>query len=104
MMTTTNNNPAVAQTIIAQLGNLALSMLGANSLVDLGNGLRFKIKGCRKINTVGIELKGDDTYSVTFEKVTQRGLKRKVVAEFANVYFDQLHAVIESTTGLYTRL
>lgn len=109
-MTTATQNPdvsrEVAKTIVAQLGNMALSMLGAHTLVagnfdvDGGKlpGLRFFIKGS-SVRTILITLNGSDLYDVKFSN-----RKFEVVATEENVHFESLHAVIESNTGLYTRL
>ncbi len=60
----------IAKTIIQQLGNIALSMLGAYLLVDLGDGLQFRFKGCKKSNMIQITLDPCDTYTVKFWKAT----------------------------------
>ncbi len=98
------SNPEIARTIIAQLGNLTLSMLGAKNLINLGNGLRFDIKGSRKVNKIAITLSPDDTYTVTFYKFNRRTLDCPTVAEYDDVYVSMLCDLIQSQTGLATRL
>ena len=97
-------NPQIASTIIAQLGRGTLAMLGAFNLVDMGNGLGLKIKGSRRVNYIGVTLAADDTYTLTFKKLTKRGLDVADVADLDGVYADSLHRVIEAETGLSTRL
>lgn len=97
-------NLEVARTIVQQLGNEALTLLGANNVLANGPGLQFNIRGCRKINRIQIVLDPSDTYTLTFAKISQRGLDYKVVATVADVYCDQLHDIIEAQTGLYTTL
>lgn len=92
----------VANTIKEQLGHKALYMMGASQLVGDTNSLQFAIKGSRKCNKVRIVLECSDTYTISFWKIG-RG-KCVQVAEVADVYFDQMHEVIESNTGLYTSL
>lgn len=100
------NNPQIAQTIINQLGRGALYMLGAKDLLDLGNGLQFRIRGSRKANTIMIELdEGADLYHVRILKIGRAPNYR--ITEVANVsglFADQLRPVIEQNTGLYMSL
>lgn len=46
----------IAQTIAQQLGVPTLALLGAHTLVDLEDGLQFRIRGCSKINVIQIIL------------------------------------------------
>ena len=105
-MNTTTNNPAIAQTIISQLGNLSFRMLGAKNLLDLGNGLSFRIRGSRTCNYIAIELDpGTDTYSVRTAKIG-RAPSYKVSNDSTEIgiYADMLHTLIERTTGLCARM
>jgi len=88
----------VAQTIANQIGKRAFLMMGAGPLIADGNTLRFRIKGCHKINMIKITPQGSDTYKMEFLKV--RGFEVKTVAEWEDAYDDMLHSVIESETGL----
>lgn len=105
MNTTQTKDPQIAKTIIAQLGNLTLTMLGAKSLLDLGNGLSFRIRGSRKVNYIAIELDaGTDTYTVRTAKIGRAPSFKVSNDETATLVFvDCLHALIESTTDLCTR-
>ncbi len=88
--------------LIQQLGT-ALPMMGAHSLTDMGaDGFRFKIRGSAQANAIVIKLDPSDTYTVQAWKC--RGVNWKLVGESSGVYCDNLHAVLESLTGLYTRL
>ena len=93
---------SVAKIISQQLGNKALFMLGAKSLLDVGNGLSFRIRGSRRVNYIKIILNASDLYDVEFGKVW--GHNYKVVDSFDNVYCDGLHSLIRESTGLYTNL
>lgn len=95
---------SIARTIQTQLGNQTFAMLGASNLIDHGDALSFKFKGSRKANYLKVTLAADDTYSMSFKRITQRGLTVLDVSEVSGIYADRLNAVIESTTGLYTRL
>lgn len=91
-----------AATLIRQLGT-ALPMMGASALVETECGLQFKIRGCREGNKVRISLRPDDTYAVELWHV--KGTNVFQVGETTEmVYADSLHAVLESLTGLRTRL
>lgn len=99
-------NPQIARTIQQQLRG-ALVMLGAHTLIDHGNGLSFKFRGSRKANYMRILLDaGTDTYSVQFQKVGGRreGWKSTTILERELVHAQDLHGLIENTTGLYTRM
>lgn len=100
MNTTTENPIQVAQTIADQIGRRALFMMGAKNLVGdaTENSLRFQISDCREISHIIVKLEVADTYTVTFIKT--RGINFKTVATVEDVYADNLHAVIESQTGL----
>jgi len=95
-------NKEVARTIMGQLGNKTLKMLGAYQFVALKNGVKFRIRGSRKINLIKITLNPMDTYDIEFWRI--RGTSFKKVSEVKGIYFDQLHQVIEQETGLYTSL
>jgi hypothetical protein len=106
MNTTTNtetNTLQVANEIRRQLGG-ALAMLGAKGLVGGDDFLMFSIQGCPTVNKIKITLEQDDTYTISFYKLARRALTIAVVAEFDGVCADQLRSLIESTTGLRTRL
>lgn len=93
----------VANEIKRQLGNQALMMLGAKNLTtNGGNNLSFRIKGSRKINHINIKYNSLDLYDVEFGKIAKYDYK--VVNTVENIYSDMLHEIIESETGLYTKL
>lgn len=92
----------IANTILWQLGGITLSMLGAKDEVALPDGVQFRIRGSKKGNKLVIKLDPDDTYVVEFWKI--RGINFTLVEKASGVYVDSLHKVIESMTGLYTRL
>jgi len=95
----------VAQEIIRQLGNITLSMLGANRLLahdEQRGALGFRIKGSRKVNYIKITLNGLDLYDIEFGKIKRYDYD--VVNTVENVYCDQVKDIIEENTGLFTRL
>lgn len=106
MNNTHTKDPQIAKTIVTQLGNMSLNMLGAKNLLDLGNGLSFRIRGSRTVNYIAITLDaGTDTYSVRTAKIG-RAPSCKVSNDktATGLYADMLHTAIETTTGLYTSL
>ena len=103
----------VCDIIIQQLSRSTLALLGAEKLVDLGNGLQFNIQGSQKVQMVQIILKPCDTYTLKFWNRTAKEYKLtetesfklykwKLVSSIGEVYFDMLHDIIEQETGLYT--
>lgn len=77
-------------------------MLGASALIAAEDSLQFAIKGSRKVSKIRIVLAPNDTYVVEFWN--GRGAKLEKVAELHGVHVEQLHDVIESQTGLSTRM
>lgn len=95
----------VANEIRKQLGNQAALLLGARDFVGGNDSLAFSIRGCRQVNKIRIALDpGTDTYTVQFYLVRRRALDLRLVASVDAVHVDSLHRVIESNTGLATRL
>ena len=104
----------IAQIIANQLGGLCFGLLGAHTLVDLGDGLQFRIRGCDRVNLIQIILDPCDTYTVRFcfvqaEKKERLGLSYtevtwQLVSSHSDIYFDMLHDIIQQETGLLTRL
>lgn len=116
---TTTDSQTVANTIAAQIGPQAFTMMGASQLLALGNGLQFKVgKNAAKITKVRVELDGaTDTYTVRFftgsvEKVrfdkrtgefkTSGGFRE--VSIVSEVFCDTLRKVLETGTGMYLSL
>jgi hypothetical protein len=97
----------IALTILKQLGgNKFLAMTGAKNLINIGNGLSFKLPGAgftkNGINYVKIILSPNDTYNIEFGKI--RGTTYKIINTINEVYFDQLQEIFTSETGLDTHL
>jgi hypothetical protein len=97
-----NDTNSIAATLIKQIGNGTFAMLGAGPIVALPNGIQFSIKGCKRGNKLVITLTPHDLYDVELWKV--RGVKFNKIEDLTGVYVDSLHHVIETLTGLYTRL
>ena len=101
-------NLQIANTIRTQLGNRALFMIGAKDLVATETGLQFRIgRNAKSVNQIVINLDPSDTYTVEFRRTRmsrKTGYSNKVVSSLEGVYADMLHDVIESGTGLATRL
>lgn len=97
-----DRNREIAKTIMDQLGKGTLFMLGAKDFIAIENGLLFSIRGSHKANRIRITLMPSDIYKMEFIRV--RALKHNPVKTFEDVYFDQLHELIEQVTGLCTRM
>lgn len=97
---------STAQIILSQLGGSRFcAMTGAKDLLDLGNGLRFRIgRNAKRITHVEIVLDPSDTYTVRFYRITKRGLDVELVRELDLIYADNLRDHFEIETGLYTSL
>ena len=91
------------QETIRQLGgiNCLKAMVGAYNFFtfDEKTGVQFRFKGSKKANYVGIKLRSDDTYEVTFKKIW--GTKVRTVEQYHGVYCDQLIELFENTTDLF---
>ena len=95
----------VAKEIYRQLGKKALYMMGmkhVSSSDEKMGALNIRFTGSKKCNHVKIVLNFQDTYDITFYKI--RGMDYKIIAEYEDIYVDQLHDIIESETGLYLSL
>jgi hypothetical protein len=95
-METTSEKLIVAKTIVSQIGNKALYMMGACNISGDENGVNFKIKGS-KFSHIRITLNGLDLYDISFIKVHGYSIKKENVE---NVYAEDMHRIIESKTGL----
>lgn len=101
---------AVAETIKQQIGHRAFTMMGAKEFMggDGGRGtLKFKLgRGARDhITHVMITLEPSDTYTVAF--LRWHGGKRsemETVAEYDDVYVENLRSLISKVTGFALRL
>lgn len=98
----------ITRTIRSQLGNAAMTMLGAQNFgagvcTTFGPYLRFNIKGCRRANLVVVYLTpGRDTYRVATHRVT--GLDVYLHLDADGVHAEQLAAVIGRMTNLAVSL
>lgn len=101
--TAANGHSTIAQTILDQLGPMAMRMMGAKQLVGDTRSLMFVIQGCKRFNKIRITLNGMDTYDVEFLRIAKTG---KVIRHETQggVYHDQLHGIIRWKTGLYLSL
>ena len=96
---------STASTILQQLGGSRfVTMTGARNLMDVGNGLSFRIgRNTSGANCVKVTLDGGtDTYTVKFSRL--RGTDLKLVEERDLVYWEDLPHLFESITGLRTSL
>lgn len=103
----TENQAAVANTILNQIGKKALFMIGAKGIVFYSEGfggMAFKTMRVPSsyANHIKIMLDEDDTYTMKFSRMW--GLSRKLICEEKGVYCDMLHLMIEKYTGLTTTL
>lgn len=99
-------NPAVAQTILQQLGGgKFVAMTGAKNLGHTANSLQFRLPANFAkdgINFVRVTLNGRDLYDVEFGKL--RGVKYSVIKIDKNIYADMLADLFTRRTGLDTSL
>lgn len=100
---------SIATIIADTIGARALYLIGAKNLIDIGDGLTFKIGrnpgragGKGGVTHITVKLNASDTYDVEF--VACRGTSLKVRAAHAGIYCDGLHRVIEAETGLVVAL
>ncbi len=104
-MSVTATTHPVACTIQEQVGHRAFVMMGAKNLMAGKDSLQWKVgRNTKSVTHVTVRLDPSDTYTVTFQRVTRRGLSVKLIAEVPMVYADCLHDVIETETGLYLSL
>lgn len=93
----------IATTIKNQIGNKALCMMGAKNLAGNDHALTFQIgNNSKRINWIEISLNYMDLYDIKF--IRMRKYKCITVKECNDIYFDQLHSIIEKHTGLYLSL
>ena len=96
----------VANTILQQLGgNRFIAMTGCKNFVGSDDTLTFKLaRNVNGISHFAITLDVNDLYRVEARRWNARRLDYTIVAVHSNVYADQLRAVFENETGLYTSL
>lgn len=103
-----NNAKQIAATILQQLGgNKILAMMGSRraseTVLDGMPGFFFSYGGGMSKNIAVLLDERTDTYRLRFYSFSiAKGLTLK--KEFKGVYCDQLNALIEKETGLYTSL
>lgn len=97
---------SIATEIYRQLGGKRFEiMTGATKFIDTGSGLSMHLKRNKsKANYLLIQLTVMDTYIVTFKKINKKNLLVDIVAEFENIYNDQLQELFTTVTGMYTKL
>lgn len=93
----------IASTILAQLGNRTLFMIGAKNFIENGNkrGVTMKIAS-PQYNYLKIELDAMDTYTMSFTKIHGGKKVRGVIKQ--GIYNDRLHSTIREVTKLATNL
>jgi len=94
----TDSRFPVASEIRSQIGAQAFFMMGAYNLAANQNSLHFRIKGSPKVNSIIIKLMPDDTYTITFSKLTETHCTISNIVH--SVYADMLHEIIEAETNL----
>jgi len=95
----------IAKEILRQLGgNKFLAMTGCYNLVSDKNKLNMKLrKNMSKAKWLRITLNSLDLYDMLFYTV-DKDFNIKSIAEYNNVYNDQLQGLFTKTTGMYTSL
>ena len=99
----------VPTTIIQQLGNQTIALLGAKQFAGDETSVKFRIgRNTKRITHIRITLTSLDLYKVEFfrmprdlTKLTPETLKPVHTSEM--IYDDMLHKCIETHTGLYTK-
>lgn len=95
----------VAQTIINQIGNKAIAMIGAKNFSATKSSLIFQIgKNPNKITHIEIILTDNDLYDINYYRITHNGLSCKKIACESGIYFDMLTDRIAENTGLLVTL
>jgi hypothetical protein len=93
----------IAQTIAQQLGHKTLFMIGAKNLIAGKDYLQMRLgRNSGNWNSLKIALNGLDLYDMTFYKIRKLSVTKKKTID--NIYCDQLHDIIETETGLRTKL
>jgi len=103
----TNPLPPVVETILEQMGgNKFMVMTGARPVVHGPHMLTFKLPTNQsKANYLDvIHNPGKDLYTMTFRRVSNRGMDSKNLVEYDDVYADQLQPMFEKVTGMYTTM
>ncbi len=95
----------IGQTTLRYLGGAAQlkMMLGAHDFFINDSGdLVFRFQGCQKANAVAFRVNGLDLYDILFFK-TRNG-QTDLVAEYNDLYCDQIQDVFEQYTRMYMTL
>lgn len=88
---------SIANEILHQIGNKALYMMGACNYMGEDDGVTFKIRGSKNYNFIKIKLNEEDTYDLTFIKLS---LSKRTEKEIKGVYNDNLNDILSKETGL----
>jgi hypothetical protein len=99
------DHASIAQEIARQIGPQAFFLLGTTQrhIDDDAPGLVFNVRGSKTCTKIWVRL-DDDTYTVTFFKIGRAPSFKITSQEFAGIYCDMLHDLIEENTGLYVSL
>lgn len=101
-MRTKEQRMEVAKTIVQQIGNQALWLIGAKNIIATDTGITFKIMRHPEYNTISIDLTSMDDYTMKFTKWHNMRKVREVVVD--GIFFDELAQTITEKTGLATRM
>ena len=96
----------VANTIFAQLGgNRFVQMTGVKNLSASEDALTMHLpKNHSKAKYLRIEITHNDTYNMIFRREDKKNFLFPIVAEFRDVFNNQIAQIFTDTTGLYTSL
>ncbi len=100
----------IAETTLNQLTlshngyNRLKAMIGAYDFVTVKNGIQFKFKGCRAVNTLTIVLEADDTYTLEFWKIRRSAWNCQMVNKITDMYAADLKDCFEDFTQLRVSL
>jgi hypothetical protein len=94
----------IAQTILDQVGQRPLWLLGASDLIADDKSLMFKFRGCKQYSKIRITLNALDLYDIEFIKLGRAPKFKVTIDRMDNVYATDMHKLIEQKTGLYLSL
>ena len=103
---TGSGSKEIALEILRQLGgNKFLAMTGARNLAYDEYSLQMQLPRNRSgAKYLKIELLASDTYRMTFRKQNKKNFTFPIVAEYSDVYNDQLQDIFTEVTGFDTHL
>lgn len=94
----------IGKTILEQLGGGRFQVMTGAKAVGIQDGLLLQLKMTKIAKYLEIKLNGMDLYDLTFYNFNKKDWKKVIKKEIKDVYCDQLVAIFERETKLYTSL